>query len=317
LKQLPGYPDGFDFYKQVIQVGIDRKNFDCYLLFMLEINNKCFFKEKTVQIQLKEFTGPLDVLLQLIRREEMSILDIDVHKITDQYLEFIESQPIPDLHFAGDFIRMAALLIYIKSKSVLPEFAWCNDLQREDREEQELKADLTISLLKMQIVQSISRKFNQYALLGRDTWSSYAGMQPMKWNCFEQEKNEVKKNPLLSLLKAYHCVENRVSGKKPTEVNLEEHTPVLTDRISSIQSRLRAGNHFNMSSLLSYSNKPGYILTTFLSLLELSRLGIVTLFQKEYFSDIEVCVKKSFNEEDIGSVRNEYVDSLPETETAL
>ena len=268
-----------------------------------------------MQVQLKEFTGPLDVLLQLIRREEMDILDIDIHKITDQYLEFIKSQSMPDLYFAGDFIRMAALLIYIKSKSVLPEYVQQDDLQEESQEEQELKADLTKSLLKMQIVQSISRRLNQYSLLGRDVWSGSAEVQIVDWD--HSEQSEVQKKPLLSLLKAYHRMENRVSVKKTTTVSMEEYMPVLTDRISSIHSRLKMGKVFNMSSLLSYSNKPGYVLTTFLSLLELSRLGIVTLFQKEYFSDIEVCVKKSFNEKDIGSVRNEYVDSLPKAGTAL
>ena len=268
-----------------------------------------------MQVHLKEFTGPLDVLLQLIRREEMNILDIDVHKITDQYLEFIKSQSIPDLHFAGDFIRMAAVLIYIKSKSVLPEYAQSDDFQVEGEEEQELKADLTKSLLKMQIVQSISRRLNQCALLGRDVWNGSVEMQVV--NSESSEQCEVQKKPLLSLLKAYYFMENRVSVKKTTAVSMEEHTPVLTDRISSIHSRLKAGNIFNMSSLLSYSNKPGYVLTTFLSLLELSRLGVVTLYQKEYFSDIEVCVRKSFSEEDISTVRNEYVDSLPKTGTAL
>ena len=263
-----------------------------------------------MQVRLKEFTGPLDVLLQLIRREEMDILDIDVHKITDQYLEFIKSQSIPDLYFAGDFIKMAALLIYIKSKSILPVYSDQEDLQEES--EEELKADLTRSLLKMQIVQSLSRRLNQFALLGRDVWNGSAEMVSEDNSI---EKNSVQKKPLLSLLKAYHCMQDRVV-KKPV-VKTEDSMPVLTDCIHSIHSYLKTGKVFHMSSLLSHFNKPGYVLTTFLSLLELSRLGIVSLFQKGYCSDIEVCVKKSFNEEDIGSIRSEYVDSISKPGVAV
>ncbi len=269
-----------------------------------------------MQVQLKEFTGPLDVLLQLIRREEMDILDIDIYKITDQYLEFIKSQSIPDLYFAGDFIRIAALLIYIKSKSVLPVYSQQDDLQEESQEEQELKADLTKSLLKMQIVQGIARRLNQYALLGRDVWSGSVDNQVVSGEDYFDGKNNVQKKPLLSLLKAYHRMQNRFSVKKSTG-NVENDVPVLTDCISSIHSRLKIGRMFNMSSLLSHSSQPGYVLTTFLSLLELSRLGIVTLSQEKYFSDIQVCVKKSFEEGDIGSIKHEYVDSMLKAGTAL
>ena len=105
-----------------------------------------------MQIQIKEFTGPLDLLLKLIRREEMDIFDIDIHKITAQYLAFIEKHSIKDLDSAGDFIRMAALLIYIKSKSLFP-----SELQDDPEWEDEghTQEELVQKLLKMQVVQSL------------------------------------------------------------------------------------------------------------------------------------------------------------------
>ena len=114
-----------------------------------------------MQVQTPQFNGPLDLLLQLIRREEMDIFDIDIHKITEQYLLSIQAE-FPDLDSAGDFIRMAALLIYIKSKSLFPSAQ--NEDSEETIQEEDLKKALEQSLIKMQAVQEIAKKLYQSSL---------------------------------------------------------------------------------------------------------------------------------------------------------
>ncbi len=244
-----------------------------------------------MHIQIKEFSGPLDLLLQLIREEEMDIFDIDIHKITEQYLSFIEEHSIPDLDSAGDFIRMAALLIYIKSKSLFPsESQTDSDLESED----ELQKDLVQSLLKMQAVQNISRKFNQCSLLNRDVWGSGGEMGKNLSDLFpESQEADIKQQPIVKLMKAYYKMFQKKPSRMP--VSITESLPLMTDCIRSIHSRLTVGAKIKMSSLIKIGDRNilAHTLVTFLALLELGRLGIVSLEQEQ--NDISIAVKKQLN----------------------
>ena len=267
-----------------------------------------------MEVQIKNFTGPLDVLLQLIQREEMDIFSVDLHKITDQYLAFLESQPLPNLHSAGDFIRLAAVLIYLKSKNLFPDES---PLESESAEpdEQELKADLRHRLLRMKLVQSIAQQLNCRPLLGRDVWRAVV---------FEEEsvpaEEETGTQPLFKLLKAYYkqdklfkrALQNRRTKKSFTL----PAWPMLFDYLADILPIFRPGRVFSLDTLLSeslaFTAKEGGVpvqtqsaLLAFLSLLELSRLGVVSLSQKKAFLDIEILVKKQFNKKNLRPLRKE------------
>lgn len=249
-----------------------------------------------MNIQINEFTGPLDLLLQLIRREEMDIFDIDIHKITEQYLVFIKEHPIEDLDSAGDFIRMAALLIYIKSKSLFPSESADLDVE----EEVDIQKNLVQSLLKMQVVQSVCGKLNQYSMLNRDVWKS--GGEKEEVASSGLQKMDIKQQPIMNLMRTYRHVFQKVS-ERPA-VSIKDPLPFLTDYIRSIHSRLTIGASLKMSSLVKNKNEHlSYTLVTFLALLELGRLGIVSLEQNEDFDDIAVFVKKQFNDKDFHSIR--------------
>ena len=253
-----------------------------------------------MHIQIKEFSGPLDLLLQLIHREEMDIFDIDIHKITEQYLNFIKENPITDLDSAGDFIKMAALLIYIKSKSLFPSEIQENS---EIENEQDFQKELTRSLLKMQAVQNICEKLKQYPLLNRDIWES-GGITGRDLTLFssESQKRDIKKQPILKLMRAYR----QIFQKKPSRPTLsfEDPLPFMADCIRSLHHRLTAGSLLEMSSLIEKDkNTLSQILVTFLALLELSRLGVVSLSQETDGSDIAISVKRQFNNEDFHSFK--------------
>ena len=251
-----------------------------------------------MNIQIKEFSGPLDLLLQLIRSEEMDIFEIDIHKITDQYLNFIKEHSIPDLNSAGDFIRMAALLIYIKSKSLFPSDS---QMDSDSENEEELQKDLVKSLLKMQAVQDICRKFNQYPLLNRDVWNSGAAAGELSDLFSESRKIDVKQQPILKLMRAYHKMFQKKAAQPA--VSMKEPLPFMEDCLRSIRSRLTVGSQVKMSALIRQKNKNtlAYTLVSFLALLELGRLGIVSLTQEH--DDISISVKKDFKEIDFGFIR--------------
>ena len=252
-----------------------------------------------MHIQVKEFTGPLHLLLQLIRREEMDIFDIDIHKITEQYLTFIEKHSVKDLDSAGDFIRMAALLIYIKSKSLFPSESSADS---ELEEKEDLQKELAHSLLKIQVVQSLCEKFNQYPLLNRDVWSS--GGETEEDFFPELQKTDIRQQPIIKLMRTYRRLFQPVSERLPV-ISLKDPLPFLTDCIRAIHDRLVVGASLKMSSLIKHKNEniPSHTLVTFLALLELGRLGIVSLAQNKDFGDIVVSVKKHFNDKDFQSIR--------------
>ena len=250
-----------------------------------------------MEIQIKEFTGPLDLLLQLIRKEEMDIFDIDIHKITEQYLAFIEEHSIKDLDSAGDFIRMAALLIYIKSRSLFPSES---SAESEIEEEEDLQKNLMQSLLKMQVVQSVCEKLNQYPMLNRDVWES--GEETEENGLWELQKIDIKQQPVVKLMRAYHRIFHKRSGRPA--ISVKDPLPFLSDCIRAIHNRLVVGSSLKMSSLIKAENKYlSHALVTFLALLELGRLGIVSLEQEEDFADIDVSVKKQFKDRDFHSIR--------------
>ncbi len=263
-----------------------------------------------MNIQIKEFSGPLDLLLQLIRREEMDIFDIDIHKITEQYLTFIEQNSITDLDSAGDFIRMAALLIYIKSKSLFPS----EESENSEVENKEvLQGALTRSLLKIQAVQSLSNQFNQCSLLGRDVWSS--GITEHDKECFfplsEPVLDRIKQQPLLRLLRTHFRVFQKDASVSDRFSGLfQDPFPFLSDCIHAIHHRLIVGAELKMSSLTNRKegNHLPQTLIAFLALLELSRLGVVSLAQNKDFTDIDVSVKRQFNDKDFHSIQKLEVE---------
>ena len=254
-----------------------------------------------MHIQIKEFSGPLDLLLQLIRREEMDIFDIDIHKITEQYLTFIKENAVMDLDSAGDFIRMAALLIYIKSKSLFPSAE--DPAEVEEESEEVLQKQLVHSLLKMRAVQSVAGRLRQKPLLNKDVWS--AGGQDAFSALFPEGRAEnIKSQPVLKLMRAYHKLFHKGSVRASGPVlSLQDPLPFLSDCIRSIHHRLTLGAKIKMSALIKRKNALSHTLVTFLALLELSRLGIVSLAQEKEFADIAVCVKRRFGEGDFRFVK--------------
>ncbi len=255
-----------------------------------------------MRVEIKEFSGPLDLLLQLIRREEMDIFDIDIHKITEQYLTFIKENSITDLDSAGDFIRIAALLIYIKSKSLFPSES---PEDPETESEDDLQKALTQSLLKMSAVQNICKELRQYPMMNRDVWSS-GGQTGKDLSAFfpEAQQTGIKQQPILKLMRAYRQAFQSESSPRPA-VSFKDPLPFLTDCIRAIQQNLIKGSSLKMSALTKKKDKHilSHVLVTFLALLELSKLGIVSLAQDKDFSDVMVFVKKHISERDFQSLR--------------
>lgn len=261
-----------------------------------------------LKIQLPKFEGPLSLLLYLIKKEEMDIFDIEIHRITNQYFEFIRQMRELDLEVAGEFVAMAATLIQIKSQLLLPQYNEAG----EAIEVEDPRKELVQRLLEYQKYQEAARGLAGRPWLGRDVWTR--GLKE-KWEEMTEEI-ELEDNALFSLIASYrkavrslHRRVHRVTAKAQS----------VASRIMEIKDRLFIGKKVGLSELITaVDDRRRQVLMTFLSALELAKMGFIKLFQVEYQGELYIEAVKEIDANGISRVEEyEKVQSPEESETSL
>lgn len=249
----------------------------------------------SINIQLPKFEGPLGLLLYLIRKEEMDIMDIKVHEITKQYLDYIKLMKELDLEVAGEFVAMASTLIHIKSRMLLPQY----DENGEIVESEDPRKELVQKLLEYQKYQEAAKMLYDRPLVGRDVW-----LRGVRESLHPKEEEIIlEENALFSLISTYRRVLRSVK-KKIHQVS--QKTQSIASRILEIKDRLVIGHKVTMMELVTtLEDRSRQALITFLSLLELGKMGFVSLYQSEVYADIWVEGKKPI-EGDVLSRVEEY-----------
>lgn len=258
----------------------------------------------SITVQLPKFEGPLGLLLYLIRKEEMDIMDIKIHEITKQYLEYIKLMKELDLEVAGEFVAMASTLIQIKSRMLLPQY----DENGEVVEQEDPRKELVQKLLEYQKFQEASKLLYERPLVGRDVW--LRGVR----ESLDTKEDEIvlEDNALFSLIATYRRA-LRSMKKKVHQVAAKAQS--IASRILEIKDRLIVGNKITLRELvIATEDRARQTLITFLSLLELGKMGFVGLYQTEAYADIWVDTRKPI-ETDVLSRVEEY-DSMRADEVA-
>lgn len=229
-------------------------------------------------VQLDQFEGPLGLLLYLIRKEEMDIYDIPIHRITSQYLTYIKQLPQFDLEQAGEFVAMAATLIQIKAKMLLPNY----DENGEEIEEEDPRKPLVQQLLEYQKYQDASKELYERDILGRDTWK-----RGRKEDIPTDDGGiELEESALFSLIACYRSVVKK-AAKAQHRVAAKFQT--IADRILEIAVRIKPGKKITLKEIMDFDKwTHTRYLITFLSTLELGKLGYVKLSQYEDCGDLHI-----------------------------
>ena len=230
------------------------------------------------KVKLEIFEGPLDLLLYLIKRDEIDIYDISIERITRQYLEYLQAFKELQIDIAGEFIVMAANLIYLKSRSLLPL-----DQQppEEDAEEDDPRWDLIRQLIeykkfKEAAAQLQDREFEHEKIFTRDGGASASdGPLPL---------HEVG---IFQLIHAFQEVIKRVEARENLGEIFAERFSV-SDKIEKILQRVGEGRPLRFSELFGQIASRVEIVVTFLALLELIRLNQVRAMQRKMFDEIEI-----------------------------
>jgi segregation and condensation protein A len=234
--------------------------------------------ETDYKVKLEVFEGPLDLLLYLIKRDEIDIYEISIERITRQYLEYLQAFKELKIDIAGEFIVMAANLIYLKSRSLLPL-----DQQppEEDAEEDDPRWDLIRQLIeykkfKEAAAQLHDRALEQERLFARDGGSP-ASDAPLPLH-------EVG---IFQLIHAFQEVIKRVEAREDLREIFGERFSV-SDKIEKILERVSNGTPVRFSELFGQIVSRVEIVVTFLALLELIRLNQVRALQPKMFDEIQI-----------------------------
>lgn len=266
-----------------------------------------------LHVEIDRFSGPMALLLHLIRQEEMDIFDINIHQITKQYLESMKMMKKLNLEGAGDFIAMAATLIQIKSRMLLPQYNEAGEVV----ETEDPRKDLVRRLVEYQMYQEAGQQLYQRPLLNRDVWTRGEHQEvhaPQEVEIVLEEENA-----LYSLIKAYRTA---IKGMNKAVHKVGQSLQSIRDRIWEMRDRLVVGKQarfFDLITAGAYSGDlKGQRLITFLSLLELGKMGFVSLFQAENFEDIHVDTLRPIDRDVISQVENyDAANSLGDPNTMI
>ena len=240
------------------------------------------------RIKLQVFEGPLDLLLFLIRKDEIDIYDIPIEAVTKQYVAALRTMQTMDLEVAGEFFVMAATLMEIKSRMLLPKGQHAVDPDAEGEEGLDPRWELVHQLIQYRKFKEAAAEIGGMALRQRDLLDRFASSRPA--DSLERPLRGVDR---IELWNAFNLVLRRLAEKL---VIGEIHDEVVTvaDQMEWLLARLGAEKTFVFSNLFPGGVSLRRLVATFLAVLELTRLGRLQIRQDETFSDI-VCSARDEN----------------------
>ena len=224
--------------------------------------------EQLYQVQLEDvFEGPMDLLVHLIKKNELDIYDIPIALITEQYLQYVEWMKALNAEFAGDFIVMASTLTQIKSRMLLPVH------DEDDEEDEDPRLELTRPLLEYLQMKSVADQLVERNLLGEKTFIRNPGREEF----FAGSDDEFIKIGLFELIDAFQKILDRIPEDHRVEMTADEIS--VKDKISQIADILESKGSITFEELFSDNPDRREVIITFLAILEMVKLTLIRIVQ--------------------------------------
>ncbi|RJX35198.1 MAG: hypothetical protein C4525_04620 [Desulfarculus sp.] len=224
-----------------------------------------------VAVKLEIFEGPLDLLLHLIRKNEVDIYDIPVALITKQYLEYLDLMHDLSISVAGEFLVMASTLTHIKSRMLLPSYDASQDEEAEDP-----RTDLVERLKEHMRIKEAAGQLEGRPWLGRDVFGRGGGRVEVERALTGQE--EVIQVGVFELIEAFRQLMTR--RNQQLVLALPGERVSVEERMGQILERLRLRQTLTFEECFAGDRGRAQLVVTFLSLLELARLGLIKVYQE-------------------------------------
>lgn len=239
-----------------------------------------------IQVKLDVFEGPLDLLLHLIQKLEIDIYDIPISAVTEQYMNYIHTMKTLELEIAGEYLVMAATLMAIKSKMLLPK----QELELAETDEL-LEGDDPRDALVAQLLEYRKFKYAATVLHEKESERSlYYTKEPMDMDSYKEEDPLLPPNQLntIDLFLAFHAMLEKKKNRQPIEttvagddVSIEEKITMISETMRQVKRRVP----INFDSFFTTFSKQE-VVTTFMALLELMKKGTIYVEQSENYSTI-------------------------------
>ncbi len=230
-------------------------------------------------IKLDIFEGPLDLLLYLIKKNEIDIYNIPIALITEQYLSYLKMIKALNLDLAGEYLVMASTLIHIKSRLLLPP------PEEPEEEEEDPRAELVRQLLEHKTFKEIAENLVNRPLLERDVFTRAAAL-PEELEKPVSDEEELIEASVFELIEAFHRIISQLDKKELMEIDLEKLS--LTDIINEVMETLTVTKSLTFDDLLKEKRDRRHIIYTFLALLELIKLRMIKAYQTSNFGVIRI-----------------------------
>jgi len=239
---------------------------------VLEVPHDLYIPPDALEVFLEQFEGPLDLLLYLIRKENISVLDIPMARLTAQYLEYVEMMRTRQLELAAEYLLMAAMLIEIKSRMLLPRPA-------ATETEEDPRAELVRRLLEYEQMKAAAHRLNELPQAGRD----YSLVHVLFERDLAQRLPEVRPDDLKI---AWLALLNRAAVNKHHKVTREQLS--VRAHMSRVLRRLQESKFVEFAELFEPREGVAVLVVTFLAVLELARESLIEIAQQEAYSTIYV-----------------------------
>ncbi len=240
---------------------------------LLEMPVDLYIPPDALEVFLNTFEGPLDLLLYLIRKANIDILDIPMAQLTRQYLEYVELMRRRNLELAAEYLLMAALLMEIKSRSLLPR------PRALPQEEEDPRAELVRRLMEYESIKLAAHKLDALPMLGRD----FLRVEVWIEQAAEQRLPQVNAADLIA---AWQSLLSRARLAQSHKVTREELS--VREFMSSLLRRLQGGKFTDFGSLFDPTRGVAVVVVSFLALLELVRESLIEVTQSEPYAPIYV-----------------------------
>ncbi|GEB77117.1 segregation/condensation protein A [Sporolactobacillus inulinus] len=258
------------------------------------------------KVKIDAFEGPLDLLLHLIKKLEIDIYDIPVAEITDQYLDFIHHMQKLELNIASEYLLMAATLIAMKSKMLLPK----TELQSVDDDSYE-DPEMTREALMQQLLDYRQYKEAAEALKENEQGRMQLYAKPPS-DLTAYENNDLTSIPISGratvhdLLHAFRRLMLKNKLEKPLNTKIDRQVLPIGQQMNLVMNKLASAKHpLSFQSLFSYPDRT-HLIVTFLALLELMKLNAIQCMQNENFDDIMINLGEGADDFETGENSFDY-----------
>ena len=231
-----------------------------------ELPKDLYIPPDALEVFLEAFEGPLDLLLYLIKRQNLDILDIPLTKITEQYMSYIEMMDVLQLELAGEYLLMAAMLAEIKSRMLLPRHT-------EDEEEEDPRAELIRRLQEYERYKQAAENLNQLPRVERDIFSTVTEFPGRKIN---QNPPEVS---MEAILKVFAEVVKRADMFSHHMIKKEALS--VRERMAIVLDKVGTENFTDFEELFTVEEGRGGVIVSLLAILQLVKDSLIQLVQNE------------------------------------